>query len=203
MPRGIRQAIAIIVTLTTELTVMAEDAGRNVTLPKKVIPPHSGSQIDKTAGSEKRLSAPTLDYDCLVAGLSGSWDDKGGQASSYSAGGSEYRLWWPDTSYTSDGGLYVSFKMDHIRRFAADDHAILGLTFDSSARLIDASVTLQIAGEISWDFQTGDPDVDLALKLANEIYTFINSLGGSQSGGRLYFSEDIKQNINRVDSCTR
>ena len=182
---------------------MAEDAGKDFTLPKKLVPPHSGSQTNKTTSSAKLLSAPSFDYDCLVEGLSGSWDDKDGQASSYSAGGSEYRLWWPDTSYTSDGGLYVSFKMDHIRRFQVDDHAILGLTFNSSARLIDTSVNLQIAGEASWDFQTGDPDVDLALKLANEIYAFIGSLGGSQSGGRLYFSEDIKQNINRVDSCTR
>jgi hypothetical protein len=65
-----------------------------------------------------------LDYDCLVEGLSGSWDDKDGQASSYSISGSNYRMWQPDTSSTSEGGLYVSFKMDHIRGAARDDHAI-------------------------------------------------------------------------------
>jgi hypothetical protein len=60
---------------------------------------------------------------------------------------------------------------------------------------------MDIAGEESFTVHSGIEEVDVASKVGTELYNIV--IGLTSSGGRVYFAEDVKQNINRVDQCTR
>jgi hypothetical protein len=142
-----------------------------------------------------------FDEQCFVKTLSGSWDDKGGTASSYYVSGSNYRCYKPSVSRRSDGGLLISFKMDHIRRFKKDDHAIISMILSKNGSLISANAKVIIQGESDFTVWAPDPDVVIITYISTQIYNKIIAM--TDDGGRIYFAEDIKHNMNHAYNCVR
>lgn len=145
-----------------------------------------------------------------LASYYGNWPAKNGTAYEYNTQGSNYRVYRPDISSTGNSGYYVSLKLDHIRGWASDDHAKIMMDFDSSGMILKAGSEVQIANDkiftntlnVLNDLppeQRSNKYVAIATtatKLFDAIYADMLALG--ESGGRLYFPEVIKHNMNQI-----
>lgn len=69
---------------------------------------------------------------------------KSGQARELSNSNHQYRVWMPQVVETTDGGVFVNAKLDHIRGGAPDDHATFRITFNKlgMATAIDYTVNI-------------------------------------------------------------
>ncbi len=68
---------------------------------------------------------------------------------SYAINKSNFVTWTPDQTAMADGGLLVSFKIDHIRGGAPDDHMLVMLQFAKSQELVLGRASVLISGVTS------------------------------------------------------
>lgn len=64
----------------------------------------------------------------------------------YTLNGSNFRTWTPDQTAMPDGGLLVSFKIDHIRGGTPDDHMAVMLQFGKNKELVLGRASALISG---------------------------------------------------------
>jgi hypothetical protein len=143
------------------------------------------------------------------------WNDKRGDASQYYSQNSRYRTWQPTTEAGGDGGLNVSFTIDHIRGGGeGDDHATIWLVYDNNKILTATNIEVDMSGLV------GIPKV--AIEVVEVVATFtLSPLAGAaigfayaafnkfmdqraylaDDGGRQNFPAAIAQNINKLSSC--
>jgi hypothetical protein len=67
----------------------------------------------------------------------------------YTLNKSNFQTWTPDQTALADGGLLVSFKIDHLRGAAPDDHMAVMLQFDKSQALVLGRASALISGVTS------------------------------------------------------
>lgn len=94
------------------------------------------------------------------------WNDKNGEAHRYKSQDSNYRLWKPEISEIA-GRSTVSFKMDHIRGSAKDDHAQVKMNFNEKGYLVTYSIKIVTAEDKSY----GGAVVDVANDVKNIVST--------------------------------
>ena len=134
---------------------------------------------------------------------------KGGEALEYSTNGSEYRIYRPDVS-SNGAGFLISFKVDHIRDRAGDDHAIISARLDGAGGLQNIS-TVVLKGDDMWfhvfvDVFSGIPEeyktnkyvvlAEAALRIADKVYQKLLDL--AEAGGREIFKSPIEHKTNEV-----
>lgn len=161
--------------------------------------------------SASSVFAVDLDLPKLATGLSGSpnWDKKvnEGGAVEYKSNGSNYRTFKPTVSPTTDGGLLVSTKINHIRKLGGDDHALITMTFDSNGTLVEKT-TLEIKmGDKSFNTdilveaaskggaKAGAAAV-VAAQISKQLAEQITKWG--EKGGRLNLPTVVEHNINHI-----
>lgn len=165
--------------------------------------PHS----DRASDLARPEKPPTLDSDALAKKMGGSWNKKGNAATEYKSSDSNYRTYKPTVSTTKNGGLLVSFKVDHIRGGAHDDHAQIEMEFDAKGQLISSSATMSIAGRQSLDSKkivaaaapagVSAPAAWVASEVANALLSVVQK----DHGGRKNFPSVVNHNINWVVEC--
>ncbi|MGH8624967.1 MAG: hypothetical protein ACREYC_06780 [Gammaproteobacteria bacterium] len=139
----------------------------------------------------------------------GGFPHKGGRALEYSSNGSEYRIYRPDISPSGEGYL-ISFKLDHIRGGAKDDHAIISSTLDAGGKVVNIGTTV-LQGNNMWfrvfvDAFSEIPEQykankyaaisEAGAKIAEKVYQALLDLG--EAGGREIFTQQIQHKINEV-----
>jgi hypothetical protein len=134
---------------------------------------------------------------------------KGGEALEYSTNGSNYRIYRPDVS-SNGSGFLISFKVDHIRGEAADDHAIIAARLDDVGSLQNIStvvlkgddmwfhVFVDVLSEIPEEYKTNKYVViaEAALRSADKVYQKLLDL--AEAGGREIFKSQIEHKTNEV-----
>lgn len=66
----------------------------------------------------------------VMRNLALAWTDKDGAAHRFANSGKNYRFWKPDLSISAAKDVHASFKMDHIRGSALDEHMNIYVSFD-------------------------------------------------------------------------
>lgn len=128
---------------------------------------------------------------------------KKNKAVEFKSSDSNYRIWEPTVSSTPGGGLLVSFKVDHIRRFAHDDHAAVEIEFDSAGNILSASSSMQLAGQQAIDSRkvaaagalVGTP---VTAWVATEVTNAFLKVAQHEHGGRANFPAVVKHAINHA-----
>lgn len=128
------------------------------------------------------------------------WNDKEGKAFKLNSQSHNYRIWKPTTTATPDGGVLLYTKVDHIRGFAQDDHAIINMAFDSTGHLVSGNFDVQIQGHDNIlqnlaDVIATSPDpksqaTATILKVTGLIHNQIEKYG--ETGGRLLFNSVLE-----------
>ena len=148
---------------------------------------------------------------------------KAGEAFEFISQDSQYRLYSPDITVDSSGGMLVTAKLDHIRNNAKDDHGAITLRYNAACELTEASSsialapklfsgqgatfadTIDVANELA--DQSGNPKAQLAAAGAKLAGTLVDGLiDASESGGRLNFPNVIAAQIDKIglaviDTC--
>ena len=121
--------------------------------------------------------------------------------------GSNYRTWKPSASATSEGGLFISTKIDHIRGLAKDDHNQLEMTYGSTGKITSIRSVMQIQGKVTLDTglisaaasaagpQYGEI-AELGAEIFNSLYNGIQAM--NEHGGRENFPAVVQHNINWI-----
>jgi len=110
------------------------------------------------------------------AGMGFPWTDSGDNAmlydESYEGNSSKYRTWKQDSSvFRCQAGLYVTTKVDHIRKDDYDDHIIIMLAFSSNGTLIAAQAAVQ--------FNEFDPKREKPAPYVTKVYVGNDANGKS------------------------
>ncbi len=147
--------------------------------------------------------------DDLLAPAYSYWPHKKGEAYEHTSQNSNYRVWIPEISEAPDGSLFVSAKLDHIRGWATDDHAIITLRFtrdgmlqsaDSTIILADDRVftaSIEAARDLAEVINSKEGRIAVAsVKLAQKLYVDLLSLG--EGGGRAHFPAVVGHHINHI-----
>ena len=147
----------------------------------------------------------------------GGFPHKDGEALEYSTSGSDYRLYRPDVSLEGLG-FRISFKMDHIRGGALDDHATIAAILDREGHLQNTSSDGVLSRDIFWENDKWFHDIvdvfseipeqyktnkyvvlaETAARVASKVYEALLEL--AESGGRQIFVQQIQHKINEVVS---
>ena len=149
-----------------------------------------------------------LELDIELLGMYlGGWDDKDGRAARYSSGGHNYRTWKPTAASTSDGGIHVIAKLDHIKGGKKDDHASIILYYDHQGKIVKAQSSIQSGGKVynaealqarvSEVFPVIGDAAAFGIEIADQLYTALTG----ESGGLLHFPAVIQDNVVRISSC--
>ena len=123
------------------------------------------------------------------------WFYKFRTAAQYKSGGSKYRTYMPTVSPAPGGGVFISTKIDHIRGFGGDDHCLLGLTFNPSGILTEASAKIEMGSK---SFDTGiirkraAISADVFISLTDQVSKW------KVHGGRANFPAVVQHNINLI-----
>lgn len=138
------------------------------------------------------------------------WPKKSGKAYEHKDADSNYRVWKPLVTKTPAGDVLISFKMDHIRGFAKDDHASISFLVKPTGAIDDVKVSIQIQGEGTKSVTMQDVLSKLPAEQPKGGYdkakTFaavadvgvgwVQSL--SEGGGRLRFPSVMEVDMNRM-----
>lgn len=139
----------------------------------------------------------------------GEFPHKGGRAYEYATSGSNYRIYRPDVS-PQGLGYFISFKLDHIRDGAKDDHAIISVQLDAEGNVQNISTTV-LKGNDMWfhvfvDAFSEIPEqyktdkyalaAEAAFRIADKVYGKLLEL--AEAGGREIFTQQIQHKINEV-----
>lgn len=76
-----------------------------------------------------------------------SFNHKNGAASEFKQQNSNYRVWKPTVTAVDKAPVNVSFRMDHIRGMAKDDHANVQLGFDAYGYVNHITLAVQYSGQ--------------------------------------------------------
>jgi hypothetical protein len=131
-------------------------------------------------------------------------------AAEYKSGGSNYRTYKPTVSPTTDGGLFVSTKLDHIRGGGRDDHCQLEITFDRAGKVVSsrAEVTMDdnrvkfntklVAASAALAGATAGTSAAIAVatKIVESLYNQIAAW--TDDGGRKNFPAVVQHNFNLI-----
>ena len=159
--------------------------------------------------------AATFELDGYAAALKsgGKWTKfkDEGRVVEYPSNGSKYRTFEPTVSPTPEGGILITTKLNHIRRFGGDDHCILRLKFDKDGKPLEQHQGTLKMGDKSFDFKilmTGAAAPGITVKaaaavaVAKQIHDQLAGLKDklSEKGGRENFPNVIEHNFNHIIS---
>ena len=170
----------------------------------------AGAAKASGAGSSNASTSVGIDEAALGRALGEGWTAKEGTAVEYHQGDHNYRTWEIHQSPTSDGGVQVSFKIDHIRGVWADDHAYVDLTLDRSCGVVDSSAEIRLADgnvlmadtedAIATSAAAAGPEygagAQQGTQIANQLLAQMQVFG--ETGGRELFPGIVEHNINHV-----
>jgi hypothetical protein len=91
------------------------------------------------------------------------WNDKGGDAASFTSEDSEYRVYKATTALTSDNRICFELKQDHIRGGATDDHVVARAYFLPDGTFSEARMTWEAGND---GYQAPDWAIDLIADVA-------------------------------------
>ncbi|MCA1964883.1 MAG: hypothetical protein LDL31_13140 [Prosthecobacter sp.] len=148
----------------------------------------------------------------------GGWKARKGKAAEYEISEATYRTYQPESSPSPDGGIFVSVRIDHVRKkfLASDDHASLELSFAADGTLVTAqsSLALQgrtitselIKGGASASTSVAAPYVDRAVKIGTDLVADLSSKLLREKivePGRVSFPAAIRHNYNLLYQAVR
>lgn len=187
--------------------------------PAAVIPePNGGGKGVIPAASTEPPVTPMValtlnDFDMAGFGKAlGGWDDKSKTAAKYKSADSNYRTYKPTVSPTSDGGLFISTKIDHIRGGDGDDHAQLEITFDRAGKVVSSKATLALDGAKSLDTETvtaafalagASAGTTAAVAVGAEVFKALGKFVKTEHGGRANFPAVVQHNFNHIVAHVR
>jgi hypothetical protein len=137
----------------------------------------------------------------------GGFPAKRGQAFEFSSGDHQYRTYRPALS--SVGGVwFVSWKMDHIRGGAGDDHVAASFSMDGTGKISRVSTTVSIDGKnpfsVAVDVANEIPEAananikvviaKAAVMIAEEVYAKVLEM--NETGGRLLLPQQVQHEVN-------
>ncbi len=161
-------------------------------------------------GTSSAFAAVEIDLEKFGDSLGG-WKARKGKAAEYEISEATYRTYQPESSPSPDGGIFVSVRIDHVRKklLASDDHASLELSFAADGTLVTAqsSLALQgrtitselIKGGASASTSVAAPYVDRAVKIGTDLVADLSSKLLREKivePGRVSFPAAIRHNYN-------
>jgi hypothetical protein len=173
---------------------------------------HAFLFVSALLGVSHAFAAVEIDLEKFGESLGG-WKARKGKAAEYEISDATYRTYQPESSPSPDGGIFVSVRIDHIRKklLASDDHASLELSFTADGTLVTAqsSLALQgrtitselIKGGASASTSVAAPYVDRAVKIGTDLVADLSSKMLREKivePGRVSFPAAIRHNYNML-----
>ena len=173
---------------------------------------HAFLFVSALLGVSHAFAAVEIDVEKFGESLGG-WKARKGKAAEYEISEATYRTYQPESSLSPDGGIFVSIRIDHVRKklLASDDHASLELSFSADGTLVTAqsSLALQgrtipselIKGGASASTSVAAPYVDRAVKIGTDLVADLSSKLLREKivePGRVSFPAAIRHNYNML-----